>query len=146
MSVAALFSWMATIAAGLVLLVIWIIEYDHDFQSTAATRLPVPVISAHAMLGLFAILLWVGYLLLGAAWLAWATVAAVGTVATLGLTLAARWFRVYRTFAHPGPAMTRRTPAPPERSFPLPVVAAHGILALSTVALVLITVLGETSG
>ena len=52
MSVVALFTWIATIAAGLVLFVIWIIEYDPEFQSAAATRLPVPVISLHAFLGL----------------------------------------------------------------------------------------------
>jgi hypothetical protein len=48
-SVAALFTWMVTILAGLTLLVIWIIEYDPEFQRSAATRLPVPVISAHAL-------------------------------------------------------------------------------------------------
>jgi len=52
MSVVALFTWIATIAAGLVLFVIWIIEYDPEFQSAARTRLPVPVISLHAFLGL----------------------------------------------------------------------------------------------
>ncbi|HEX9352754.1 MAG TPA: hypothetical protein VF933_02895 [Streptosporangiaceae bacterium] len=51
MSLAALFSWMITAGGGLYLLTIWLIEYDHEFQSGAATRLPVPVISAH---GLFA--------------------------------------------------------------------------------------------
>jgi hypothetical protein len=48
MSVAALFTWMITILAGLILVVIWIIEHDPEFQTAAATRLPVPVISAHA--------------------------------------------------------------------------------------------------
>ena len=82
MSVAALFTWMVTILAGLTLLVIWIIEYDPEFQSAAATRLPVPVISAHALLGLGGIMLWIGYLLFGQKRLAWATVAALGTVST----------------------------------------------------------------
>ncbi len=64
MSVAALFIWMITILAGLILLVIWIIEYDREFQSAAATRLPVPVISAHALLAMGGLLLWISYLLL----------------------------------------------------------------------------------
>ena len=63
MSVAALFTWMVTILAGLILVVIWIIEYDPEFQTAAATRLPVPVISAHALLGLGGLMLWIGYLL-----------------------------------------------------------------------------------
>ena len=79
MSVVALFTWMVTILAGLILLIIWIIEYDSEFQTAAATRLPVPVISAHALLGLGGLMLWISYLLLNQKRLAWATVAALGT-------------------------------------------------------------------
>jgi manganese efflux pump family protein len=143
MSIAALFTWIATISVGLVLLIIWIIEYDHEFQSAAATRLPVPVISAHALLGLFSLELWVGYLLTDSQWLAWATIAAICTIAALGLIMAARWIGVYRTFGHPGPSLTRGSSAPPERSFPLPVVVGHGILAVTTLVLVLFSVVGD---
>ena len=59
MSVIALFTWIATILAGLVLFIIWIIEYDAEFQTAAATRLPVPVISLHALLGLGGLMLWI---------------------------------------------------------------------------------------
>ena len=142
MSVAALFTWLVTVLAGLILLVIWIIEYDPEFQSATATRLPVPVISAHALLGLGGLMLWIGYLLEDKQPLAWATVAALGTVATLGLIMAARWIRVYRAVVDPGPSLTRQMPVPPERNFPLPVVVAHGILAVSTFVLVLFTTLG----
>ena len=142
MSVAALFTWMVTVLVGLVLLIIWIIEYDPEFQSAAATRLPVPALSAHAALGMFGLMLWIGYLLVGKQPLAWATVAALGTVALLGLTMAARWIGVYRTFADPGPSLTRSATAPPERSFPLPVVVVHGLLAVTTLVLVLFTALG----
>ena len=102
-----MFTWIITIFAGLTLLVIWIIEYDTDFQRSAATRLPVPVISAHALLGLGGLMLWISYLLLDEERLAWATVAALGAVAFLGLIMAARWFRVYRAYDAPGPALTR---------------------------------------
>jgi hypothetical protein len=142
MSVAALFAWIAAISAGLILLIIWIIEYDPEFQTAAATRLPVPVISAHALLGALSLMLWVGYLLLGKESLAWATVAALGTVALLGLIMAARWVRVYRAFSDPGPPLTRSATVPPERSFPVPVVVVHGILAVTTLVLVLFTALG----
>ena len=142
MSVVALFTWMVTISVGLILLIIWIIEYDPEFQSAAATRLPVPVISAHALLGLGGLELWISYLVLGKKPLAWATVAALGAVAVLGLIMAARWIGVYRAFADPGPSLTRQMPVPPERNFPLPVVVAHGILAVTTFVLVLFTTLG----
>jgi hypothetical protein len=142
MSAAALFTWIATILAGLILLVIWIIEYDNEFQSAARTRLPVPVISAHALLGASGLELWVSYILLDDERLAWAAAAALGTVALLGLVMAARWIRVYRTVPAPGPSLTRTTAAPAERNFPLPVVVGHGVLAVTTLVLVLFTVLG----
>ena len=142
MGVAVLFTWMVTVLAGLVLLVIWIIEYDPKFQSAAATRLPVPVISAHALLGLGGLMLWISYLLLDQKGLAWATVAALGTVAVLGLIMAARWIGVYRAVGNPGPSLARNVNVPPERNFPLPVVVAHGILAVTTLTLVLFTALG----
>ena len=142
MSIAALFTWMITILGGLILLVIWIIEYDREFQSAAATRLPVPVISAHALLAMGGLLFWIAYLLLDEERLAWAAVLVLGAVVVLGLWMAARWIRVYRAFAAPGPSLTRSTTAPPERSFPLPVVVAHGILAVTTLVLVLFTALG----
>ena len=142
MSVTALFTWMATILAGLLLLVIWIMEYDRDFQSDAATRLPVPVISAHALLGMGGLIMWIGYLLVDQERLAWATVVVLVTVAFLGLIMAARWIHVYRAFADPGPSLSKRSTVPPERHFPLPVVVAHGILAVTTLVLVLFTALG----
>ena len=142
MSVVALFTWMATILAGLVLFVIWIIEYDAEFQTAAQTRLPVPVISLHAFLGLGGLMLWVSYLLLHQDRLAWATVCTLGAVAVLGLVMAARWLGVYRTVAAPGPSLTRSAIVPPERNFPLSVVLIHGVLAVTTLVLVLFTALG----
>ena len=144
MSIAALFAWLLTIFGGIILLMIWIIEYDSEFQSAAATRLPVPVISAHALLGMGGLVLWLSYILIDQERLAWASVAVLGTVAVLGLVMAARWVRVYRTFAHPGPSLTRKRRVPPERNFPVPVVVAHGILAVTTLVLVLVSTLGGT--
>jgi hypothetical protein len=142
MSTVALYTWMVTILFGLLLLVIWIIEYDRDFQSAAATRLPVPVIFAHALLGMGGLVLWIGYLLVDQQRLAWATVVTLGTVVCLGLIMAARWIRVYRAIANPSQAMDKRITIPPERHFPLPVVVTHGVLAVATVVLVLVTTLG----
>jgi hypothetical protein len=112
MSIAALVTWMATIFAGLILFVIWIVEYDRDFQGSAATRLPVPVISTHALLGMSGLVLWILYLVVDDERLAWVTVAALGAVALLGLIMAVRWISVYRAFANPGPAITRRIEIP----------------------------------
>jgi hypothetical protein len=140
MSTVALYTWIFTVIAGLVLLVIWLMEYDRDFQTAAATRLPVPLISTHALLGIGGLLVWGFYLVTDGDLLAWATVADLGVVAVLGLIMAARWISVYRAYAAPDSVTTRVITVPPERHFPLPVIVIHGILAVTTLALVLYTV------
>ena len=150
MTLAALITWLITATAGLYLLTIWLIEYDREFQSAAATRLPVPVISAHVLLAVSGLGLWATYLLTDTSRLAWAAAATLGAVALLGLTMAVRWVGVYRTHAAPVAAMATAdaggphggVAVPPERHFPLPVVIGHGILATATIVLVLLTALG----
>jgi hypothetical protein len=171
MSLAALFSWLITVSGGLYLLIIWLIEYDHEFQSGAATRLPVPVISTHALLAVTGLGLWGYYLFSDSARLVWVAVAILAVVAVLGLLMAARWVVVYRTHRAPraprvavvaagahsagasffNPAATDRFGAgrdasppvagPPERHFPLPVVIGHGFFAMVTIVLVVLTAL-----
>src|ERR1700758_947376 len=75
MSVIALFTWIATVLFGLLLLVFWLMESDREYQNEAAPRLPIPVISAHALLGMGGLLLWAIYLLADQERMAWATVA-----------------------------------------------------------------------
>jgi manganese efflux pump family protein len=167
MGIVALVTWMATAGGGLYLLAVWLIEYDREFQTSARTRLPIPVISAHALLAAGGLVLWSAYLFTDSKPLAWAALAILGVVAALGLTMAVRWLRVFREPAPqaaapagfspvaagvgivpgPGPAPDRRAAAaqaaivPPERNFPVPVVILHGLLATVTVALVAITAL-----
>jgi len=143
MSIAALFAWMATVLVGLVLLIVWLMEYDREYQSSAATRLPVPVISAHALLGIGGLMVWAFYLVGDDEQLAWGTVADLGVVVSLGLIMAARWIGVYRRYGAPDSSALIRVP--PERHFPRSVVAVHGILAVSTVVLVVLSVLFDGS-
>ena len=143
MNIAALFAWLLTVAGGLVLLMIWIIEYDSEFQSTAATRLPIPVISAHALLALGGLTVWLSYILIDQDRLAWISIAILGVVAALGLTMAARWVPVQRSFAKPGPSLASKRTVPPERNFPVPVVIAHGLLGVTTIVLVVYSTLSS---
>jgi hypothetical protein len=140
MSAASLFAWILTVLAGLVLLIIWLMEYDRDFQAAAATRLPVPLISTHALLGLGGLMAWGFYLVTDAEQLEWATVADLALAVTLGLVMAARWIGVYRAYAAPESSLARVITVPPERHFPRPVIVIHGISAAATVTLVLLTV------
>jgi manganese efflux pump family protein len=171
-SLLALIAWIITAGGGLYLLSIWLIEYDKDFHSVAATRLPPAVLASHVMLAGGGLLVWAGYLILDSDRLAWTAVAALGLAATLGLVMAVRWLGVYR--AGRAAARARRLEphltlvggqsrvgrgnqagdgrvgvlapsfdfGPPERNFPLPVVIAHGAFAAVTITLVLLTALG----
>jgi hypothetical protein len=164
MPIAALLTWVMTAAGGLYLLTIWLIEYDREFQSVAATRLPVPVISSHALLAIVGLGLWTGYLLTDRDDLTWAAAGVLVVVVILGLTMAARWIKVYRAYGsrsrrarvpaavpvgvgggYGAHAAGGRVAIPPERHFPLPVVIIHGVFALLTVVLVLLTALRKAS-
>jgi hypothetical protein len=149
--------WLLTAGFGLYLAIIWLIEYDKDFQSVAATRLPPPVLAGHALAAAGGLMLWIGYLVLGYHRLAWYSAIAVVVAATLGLTMAIRWISVYRekrasdraaliglTAPAPARGYSSRPAAegPPERNFPLPVVIIHGVFAVTTLTLVLLTALG----
>jgi len=147
MPLAALLTWIITAGAGLYLLTIWLIEYDREFQSAAATRLPVPVISAHALLAVAGLGVWGVYLITDTPRLALAAAATLVVVAALGLTMAVRWFAVYR--AHDSAAARGERAGitvPPERNFPLPVVIGHGLFAVATLVLVVVTAVGEVRG
>jgi len=147
MPLAALLTWIITAGAGLYLLTIWLIEYDREFQSAAATRLPVPVISAHALLAVAGLGVWGVYLITDTPRLALAAAATLVVVAALGLTMAVRWFAVYR--AHDSAAARGERAGitvPPERNFPLPVVIGHGLFAVATLILVVVTAVGEVGG
>jgi hypothetical protein len=96
MSLLALASWIVTAGVGLYLLSIWLIEYDKDFQSEAATRLPPAVLGGHVTLAFGGLLVWAGYLIFDSNQLAWTAAAAIVLGATLGSVMAVRWFGVYR--------------------------------------------------
>jgi hypothetical protein len=149
MQQAGLIAWLITAGAGLYLLTVWLIEYDREFQSAAATRLPVPVISAHALLAVTGLVIWGIYLLTNTDRLAWVATFILAPVALFGFIMAARWIGVYRAHAAPGTAVgsgaraaRNWTAVPPERHFPLSVVIGHGIAAAVTIVLVVLTTLG----
>jgi len=163
MSLFALATWITAAAGGLYLMSIWLIEYDKEFQSVAATRLPPAVLAAHVLFAGGGLAVWIGYIVSDSDRLAWAALVALVLAATLGLTMAVRWVGVYRA----GRAAVRERQArramqlslaggqsgvavleplsdvgPPERNFPLPVVIGHGAFAAATITLVLLTALG----
>jgi hypothetical protein len=156
MSLAAVITWLITICFGLFLLSIWLVEYDYDDYGGGGSRLPVPVLSAHAMLAIAGVPLWLLYLVTDERRLAWAAALILACVAVLGLTMVIRWIGLYRADRVPAAASATTsavsafqpapspvfTAAPAEQNFPVVVVLCHGAFALVTVALVWLTVIG----
>jgi hypothetical protein len=153
----ALIVWFITALWGLYMLAVWLIENDATRQGTAASRLPLPVILAHVTFAVTGLGVWVAYLLVDRPALAWTAVGILVAIALLGLSMFARWIPVYRMAddevsvpvgaAAPGapgaaPGMPSLREQPAEGSFPLLIVLAHGVFAVSTVVLVVLTALG----
>ena len=146
MGFATVITWFATVLMGLFMLAVWLIENDVTGQDVAPSRLPVPIIFGHLLLAASGLTVWVAFLVFNQKTLAWTAVGILGAIALLGATMFARWIPVYR-----GPARSA-APArpdggalavPPEGNFPVVVVAAHGLLAVSTLVLALLTALGS---
>ena len=161
----ALIVWFITALWGLYMLAVWLIENDATRPGSSASRLPLPVILAHVTFAVSGLVVWVAYLLLDRPALAWAAVGILVAIALLGFTMFARWIPVYRMaddeISVPVAAMAGGAPGaapegvagigslrekPAEGSFPLLIVLAHGVFAVSTVVLVVLTALGVGGG
>jgi len=143
MGVAALISWLVTALFGLYLLAVWLIENDVTHRQATASRLPAPVILGHVGLALTGLVFWVIHLLAGSHAAGWTAVGILGGIATLGLTMFTRWIPVHLAYvaAEARPGRPAEFDFPAERAFPVSVVAGHGLLAVTTLTLVLLTML-----
>lgn len=139
MAIAALVTWLATAVGGLVMLGTWIAKGGAGKQPHAdapKTRLAPPVLFGHFALAAIGLVLWVLYVLVGGATLAWVALVLLVPVALLGFVMLFRWIPSYRAR---GAAASQ---GPAERHFPVPVVLGHGVLAVATVVLALLAALG----
>ena len=150
MTLAALITWLAAACGGLFMFAIWLIEYERKKDGSRASHLPAAVLFGHVLLAGAGLTVWIIYLFGDDDRLAQAALIILAVVATLGLTMLRRWISVYRDSTYsvsitagsgPGSAPAIVT-VPAERSFPLAVVIGHGLFAVTTVVLVLLTVLG----
>jgi hypothetical protein len=140
MEYAALIAWLLTAGGGFFMLSIWASRGGAGARRNE-TELKPPVVFSHFGLAVAGLVLWVVYLFADAAALAWLAVAALVAVAVLGFTMVARWRRTRAgttTSAGPGAAAADL----PEQHFPVPVVVAHGVLAVTTLVLALLAAAG----
>jgi hypothetical protein len=143
MAYLALIAWFTTILPGLYMLTVWLIERDVTDRSAGSSRLPVPVVCSHLLLALTGLGVWVAYLVLDRPILAWAAVSILALIALLGVAMFARWIPVSREPVVPAIQVLQAAQAPaPEGAFPFAMVIGHGLLAVTTVVLVVLTALG----
>ncbi|MEU1209230.1 hypothetical protein [Nocardia sp. NPDC005825] len=143
MAIAALITWLFTAAGGFFLLGTWIAK--GGVREPRTSHLPPPVIFGHFLLAVIGLVLWIIYLVTDSDALAWVAFGFLVPVAALGVVMLLRWIPIYResrtVAAEPAPvSIPGREPA--ERHFPVLVVGGHGLWAVVTVVLVLLTALG----
>lgn len=147
MAIAALSAWAVTAAAGLFLLGTWVIEGGVRRARRSPGRhrkLPPSLVFGHFLLAVCGLVLWVVFMVTDSAALAWAGFATLLPVATMGLTMFVRWVPTYRA-RHGYGSLGAAHRAPPEQHLPLAAVLGHGVLAVTTVVLVLLGAIGAGS-
>ncbi|WP_336048103.1 hypothetical protein [Streptomyces sp. CA2R101] len=138
MDIAALIAWVITALGGFYMLGTWL---SRGGAKGGSSRLPVPVVFGHFALAAAGLVVWIVYLIADKDVLAWTAFGLLVPVALLGFAMLARWIPVYRARSA-APAVAGEQSGPAERYFPVPVVAGHGLFAVITVVLVLLTALG----
>lgn len=133
MAIAALVSWIVTAVLGFTMLGLWLSKGGlRAAQSDAAaipTRLVPPLILTHFLLAASGLVVWIVYVIIDSDILTWIAFGLLVIVAIIGDVMFLRWRR-------------SRAEATPEARFPVAVVYVHGLLAVTTIVLVLLTALG----
>jgi hypothetical protein len=135
---AALISWIITAGGGFVLLALWL-RHGGMRQREGGQIRPALILS-HFGLAAIGLVLWIVYVFTDSDALAWIAFATLVAVAILGWTMFAIWWRRRQAPATVEPASTPGVPA--EQHFPVPIVALHGLLAVTTVVLVFLAAIG----
>lgn len=142
MSIAALITWIVTALGGAYMLRVWLARGGVRQQQTGRTRFPASVVFGHFLLAAAGLVIWIIYLAADSTVLAWVAFAVLVPVALLGFAMFGRWLAARRSPVAAGAAAAADPEAPAEQAFPVPVVVAHGLLAVVTVVLVLLTAAG----
>ncbi|MFC9788145.1 hypothetical protein [Rhodococcus sp. NPDC127528] len=143
MGIAALVTWLLTAVGGFYLLATWIAKGGTRQPHTS--HFPPTLIFGHFALAVIGLIVWIVYLVTDKDGIAWIAFVLLVPVALLGFAMLVRWIPTYRAHAALGAGTDRPTPAeqePAEKHFPVAAVAGHGLFAVVTVLLVLLTALG----
>jgi manganese efflux pump family protein len=133
---AALITWVLTAGGGFVMLGLWLSGGGMRPERQPAGAIRPPRILSHFGLAAAGLVIWIVYVITDSDALSWVAFVALVPVALLGFSMFAIWLRERR--AAVGVAETGAA----EQRFPVPIVGLHGVLAVVTVVLVLLTALG----
>jgi len=137
---AALITWIVTAGGGFVMLSMWLARGGMTQQTGGGTAIAPPLIFGHFLLAAAGLVIWIIYLAADSDVLAWIAFAMLAVVAALGWTMFAIWLRRRRARSAGSEAAAPGTPA--EQRFPPLIVGLHGLFAVATVVLVLLTAIG----
>ena len=132
---AALIAWVLTAGGGFVLLANWL-RAGGMKPSEHSPRIRPPLILGHFALAATGLVLWIIYVFADSDVLAWIAFALLLVVALLGFTMLGIWLSRRRS------RVDVSASEPAEQGFPVPVVALHGVLAATTLVLVLLAAAG----
>jgi hypothetical protein len=150
MSIAALVTWIITAGFGFFMLLRWATRGGLRKVEGAGTHLPPARVFTHFGLAAAGLIVWIIYLITGNTALAWIAVADLLVVASIGLVMARQWAKDGRAAmaaatagAAPGAVRSGAGGVDlAEQHIPRPPVVIHGLFAVSTLVLVLLTALG----
>jgi preprotein translocase subunit SecG len=146
MSIAALITWIITAGFGFFMLIRWATRGGVRKVEGAETHLPPVRVFTHFGLAAAGLIVWIIYLVTDSTLLAWIAVADLVLVAIIGVVMVRQWAKDGRAAMAAGTAGAAQSsgggPDLAEQHIPRPPVVLHGIFAVSTLVLVLLTALG----
>ena len=143
---AALIAWVITALGGFGLLAIWLQRGGMRQADQPGRRIRSPLIFAHLSLAASGLVVWAIYLAGDSRVLAWVAFGLLLLVAGLGFGMFALWLQRRQAApalagARQGAPMSFEGTPPAEQHFPVPIVMAHGLVAATTLVLVLLAAL-----
>ena len=142
---AALIVWVITALGGFGLLAIWLQRGGVGQADQPGRRIRPPLIFTHLLLAAGGLAVWIVYLAIDKLALAWIAFGILLVVASLGFGMLALWLqRRQAATAVAGPAggsIAGEGSVPAEQHFPVAIVVVHGLVAATTLVLVLLTAL-----
>lgn len=144
---AALITWVITALGGFGLLAVWLQRGGLKQSKQPGRRIRPPLIFTHLVLAASGLVVWIIYLASDKKGWAWAGFLVLLVVASLGFGMLALWLQRRQgspALAAAGEGGSRAVgegTTPAEQHFPVALVAGHGLIAATTLVLVLLAAL-----